>query len=213
MTYAELASKLQGWWESDETDFVAEVDFFIELAEKRIYRSIDLNSGRKETDSVALVQGTAVVDLPSDAITLYNVILVDSAGARTSLIQKDVSFIDDYTGDRTLEGEPRFYAWYDEDSILLGPAPDDATDTLTVSHTYRPTQLSASNTTSWLSLNAPDVLLYACLLEVAIHQKSEADVITGYQGQLQAATQGLLMEENYRNRSEPYRDGEIRMGK
>jgi hypothetical protein len=209
MTYAELVLKLQGWWESDETDFVAEIDFIIEIAEKQLYRAIDLNAGRKEGTAIALVAGTAVVAIPTEVVTIYNAWLVTAAGARTSLVQKDVSYIDDYTGDRTLQGNPRFYAWYDADNILLGPAPDDATDTVVLSHTYRPDQLSETETTTWLSLNAPDLLLKACLVQVAVFQKAEPETIAGYEKELGTAITGVLMEENFRNRRDAYRQGEI----
>jgi len=162
MTYAELIASLQDWVESTETALVAELDFIIELAEKRIYRSIDLNNARTEDATVTMTASVATVAVPTAVIILRSVQVV-IANTRTALLQKDLSFLDDYTGNRTTEGTPRYYAWKNEATLQLAPIPNAAAaaGTITMEYTARPTQLSSSNTTTWLSLNAPDVLLYA----------------------------------------------------
>ena len=211
MTYAELIQSLQDWVESNETSLVANLDFIIELAEKRIYRSIDLDNGRKSS-SLALVQGTGLVSLPADSVVVRAIAYqVTATGAMTYLLPKETTYIDDYTGNRTTEGTPRYYAHYDDATILVGPAPDAVVSTLEVLHTYRPTQLSGSNTTTWLSTEAPDVLLYACLLEVSTYQLQEPDIIAQYEKMYQMAFQGSLLEENFRNRGDEYRNNEVKV--
>ena len=101
MTYAELIQSLQDWVESNETSLVANLDFIIELAEKRIYRSIDLDNGRKSS-SLALVQGTGLVSLPADSVVVRAIAYqVTATGAMTYLLPKETTYIDDYTGNRT----------------------------------------------------------------------------------------------------------------
>jgi hypothetical protein len=213
MTYAELVAKLQTWWESTETAFVAEADTFIEFAEKRIYRSIDLNTARKEDATVVITESQATVTIPTEVVTFHSVATL-IGGVRTLLEQKDLSFIDDYAPDRTVEGVAKYYAWYDDVTVLLAPTPNAAVaaGTLALSYTYRPAQLASGNTTSWLSLNAPDLLFYSCMLEVLTFQKAEADTIADYTAKYQQALQEVLLEENMRNRTDSYRQGEIRMG-
>ena len=211
MTYAELIASLQTWVESSETAMVAELDFIIELAEKRIYRSIDLENGWKYS-TVAAAQGTELVTLPTDSVVVRQVeYVVTATNARTSLLQKDVSFIYDYLGDITAEGTPRYYAHYTDSQILVGPSPDATAANFAIAHTYRPTQLSGSNTTTWLSTEAPDVLLYACLKELAVFLKEEPDIIANYDKMYGEAFQGSLLEENFRNRTDAYRNGEIKV--
>jgi len=211
MIYAELIASLQSWIESSETALVAELDFIIELAEKRIYRSIDLENGWKYS-SVAASQGVELVTLPSDSVAIRGVqYLITGTNARTNLIQKDMTFIDDYTGDRTSEGTPRYYAHYDDSQILVGPSPDATAASFEIAHTYRPAQLSSGNTTTWLSLEAPDILLYACLKELAAFQQQEPDIIANYDKMYMEAFQGSLLEENFRNRTDAYRVGEIKV--
>ena len=129
-------------------------------------------------------------------------------------MQKDQSFMDDYAPDRTVEGAPKYYSWDDDVTILLAPTPTAAVaaGTLDLSYTYRPTQLSGSQTTTWLSLNAPDLLFYSTMLEVLTFEKAEADTIADYTAKYQQALQTVLLEENLRNRGDSYRSGEIKMG-
>ncbi len=208
MTYAELIQSLQDWLETSETTMVGELDFIIELSEKRIYRSIDLDNGWKYT-SAAMSTGAALFTLPTDSVVIRSVTLV-VANVRTQLLQKDASFIDDYTGNRVTTGVPRYYAPYTDTQILLGPTPN-STDSLDIAHTFRPTQLSASQTTTWLSLEAPDVLLYACLKELCTFLMKEKDMIARYDQMYQEAFQGSILEENFRKRTDAYRDREIKV--
>jgi len=213
MTYAELVQRLQDWWESSETTLVAEIDTFIEHAEKRIYRSVDLNTARSEDETIVITDSQATVTIPTDVIVLQSVQLIIS-NARTPLLQKDRSFLDLYTGDRTTTGTPKYYAWYDDTTLLLAPTPNTAAaaGTLAITYTTRPAQLSGAQTTTWLSLNAPDVLFYACMLELLTFQKAEADTIADYTAKYQQSLQGLVLEENLRNRTDEYRERDIKMG-
>lgn len=212
MTYDELISNLQDWVESTEISLVANLDDMIEFAEKRIYRSLDLNSARKET-TLSLTQGTGTITLPSDAVVVRSVSYkVTSTGSLIYLQSKDITFIDAFTGTRSVEGVPRYYAHLDDSTLLIGPTPNAIAATLEVAHTYRPTQLSSTNTTTWLSLEAPEVLLYACLKEIATYQLQEQDIIANYDKMYQEAFKGTLLEENFRNRTDEARIGEIRVG-
>ena len=122
--------------------------------------------------------------------------------------------MDDYAPDRSVEGSPKYYSWDDDVTLMLAPTPNAATaaGTLDLSYTYRPDQLSGTQTTTWLSLNAPDLLLHACMLEVLTFEKAEQDTIADYTAKYQQALQGVVLEENLRNRGDSYRSGEIKMG-
>jgi hypothetical protein len=213
MTYAELKTRLQTWWESTETNLVTEIDTFINHAELRIHRSVDLNVTRTTDATIVITQDVATVTLPTAVIVLQSVQLLVS-NARTFLLPKDKSYLDDYTGNRTTTGTPKYYAWQDETTLLIAPTPDAAAaaGTISIEYTVRPTQLSSSNTETWVSLNAPDVLFYACMLELLTFQKAEQDTITDYSGKYQQALQGFVLEENMRNRTDEYREKEIKMG-
>ena len=214
MTYAELIAKLQTWWESDETAFLAEVDTFIEHAEKRIYRSVDLNVTHvKDILPISESNRGLSITTPGTFRIFQTINFVDSSGVYTPLLQKDRSFLEDYAPDPSVESLPRYYAIYNENLIIV-PTPNAAAaaGTLHVTYVYYPSQISSGNTPTWLSTHAPDVLFYACMLEVLTFQKAEPDTIQDYTAKYQQALQGLVLEENLRNRTDEYREGEIKMG-
>lgn len=211
MTYSELKTAIQDWIESTETSLVSNIDLFIELAEKKIYRRVDLNEGHKYQTSTLTI-GDEFVSLPSDLVVIRSAQIIDVAtNDRTTLEQKDMSFMDEYVLDRDATGTPKYYAWYDAEAIMIAPSPD-AADTIEIGYTFRPTQLSASNTTTWLSIEAPDVLLAACILEGAIYNRMEQIDIQLYTQRYEETMQTLLLEENFRNRQDSERFREIKVG-
>lgn len=211
MTYSELKQAVQDWLESNETSVVSNIDLFIEFAEKRIYRTVDLNEGHKY-QTATLTVADEFVSLPSDCVVIRSVQLIDAVNNdRTTLEQKDTSFMDEYILDRDSTGTPKYYAWYDSETILLAPSPD-AADTIEIGYTYRPEGLSDSNDSTWLSLEAPDLLLSACVLEGAIYNRMEPQDIQLYTQRYQESLNALLLEENFRNRQDSERFRDIKAG-
>ena len=138
---------------------------------------------------------------------------VDLDVFRSTLMQKDVSFIDEYTANRTTTGTPLFYAYWNETKLLLGPTPDVALN-VECAYVKRPnttdgTKLDSSNTTTYLSMNAPNTLLYACLVEAYSFLKDK-DMLATYEGRYAQSLRGLGIEQQGRRRRDEYVDGEIR---
>jgi len=214
MNYTALVTAIHTYTESEEAAFVANDDLIIEMAEKKIFRSADLNVARKYATSTLNVDDP-YVSLPEDIVVIRSVQIIDTltnpgTTYRDYLLQKDPSFMDDFTGDRTDSGRPRYYAHYNDSTLMVAPAPDQQYS-IEVAYTYRPEQISATNPNTWLGDNAPDVLLYACLLESARFLKEEPDILQMYEAQYREAFQGMLMEENLRNRTDSYREREIKL--
>jgi len=209
MTYAELVQAIKDYTENTESTFVSQIDTFIDFAELRILRETDLNVARKYA-TATLAANDTYLSLPSDIVVIRAVQTIVS-DARTYLQQKDTSFINEFISDRTTTGTPRYYAHYDHDTASIVPAPAVDT-TIELSYTYRPTGLSASNTTTWIGDNAPQGLLYACLIEASIFMKAAPEDIAGYEKRYGQALQAVLVEEDRRNRSDEYRDRSIKIG-
>ena len=93
-----------------------------------------------------------------------------------------------------------------ETNLLIGPAAD-AIYTLEIGYYYRPTGLTSSNATTWLGTNAPDVILYACLLESMAFMKQEAQGMQAWQGMYDRALMTLKDEEVKRRHIDEYRAG------
>jgi len=97
--------------------------------------------------------------------------VLSSASARTALEYRDVSFINEYWPTRTSTSTPKYYADWDDDYLIVAPTPSAA---LTIEMNYRKRfdAISSSSTTSWLTANAYDALLYGSLIEAAIYDKN-----------------------------------------
>ncbi len=206
-TYATLTQAIQDWTENDATEFTDKIDEIIGLAELRIEKEVpSLPAFRKASAStISLTSGATTVTAPSDIVAPRWLRIQNGA----YLLQKNEDFIRTFqpaTG--TNDGSPRFYAWSEDGStnLLIGPAAD-ANYTLEIGYTYRPTGLSSGNTTSWLGTNAPDVLLYACLIESLAFMKHEAQGQENWQKLYDRALMTLKDEEVKRRHTDEYRAG------
>ena len=165
--YSDLNDNVRNYTETD-TNVLSDaiIKPFIESIEDQLMRTVDLNYYRKY-DSATLTVGNPFMPLPSDwQATRYLQIYDASASApeRTYLLQKDISFMNEYWPDRTANATPKYYAMWDQDTHYIAPTPNAAL-TVEIAYPYKPDGLSSTQTSTWLSQNAPNVLLYGCILQ------------------------------------------------
>ena len=196
------------------------VNDFIEHAELKIFRDIDLDVFR-QYKTASLTSGDAFVAMPGATPTTFSFIrsvnifsasgslggLTD--GERQYLEKKDTSFISEYSPSRTTTGIPKYYANWDNDTIILAPTPN-AAYTIELAYNALPTGLSSSNTTSWVSNNTPQLLLYACLVEAFMFLKAP-DMLNIYALKYKEEVQTLGQEQMGRRRRDEYMDGVVRV--
>ena len=156
-TYAELQTAGANWLDRDDlTDRIPE---FIALAEARFNRVLRLRSMEtKQTASTAAGQRNYA--LPADYIQMRNFQLNTSPLTVLSYVTPEI--YDRLWGGST-SGIPRFYTIL-SDEVSLGPIPGSVT-TMEMLFYKRFTNLSTSNVRNWLLTYAPDVYLYASMLE------------------------------------------------
>jgi hypothetical protein len=149
---------------------------FIKSIEDQIMRTVDLNYYRQYYYATLTV-GNPFLPLPSDWQATRYLQIYPTTGAtaneRTLLLQKDISFMNEYWPDRTAKSTPKYYAMWDQDTHYLAPTPDAAID-VELAYTYEPDGLSSGQTSTWLSQNAPNVLLYGCILQALGYLKGPA---------------------------------------
>ena len=75
----------------------------------------------------------------------------------------------------------------------------------------RPLGLSSANTTTYLSLNFGNGLLYACLVEAFSYLKGPMDMLQLYEQKYQTEVQKFGGEQLGRRRRDDYTDGEPRI--
>ena len=213
-TYAELTQQIIDYTETDSNVLTTTIlNDIIEHAESRIFRNVDLDIFKKYK-TANLTIGDPFVAMPGATPQLFAFVryiqIFDTDNVRITLEKKDTSFINEFVPNRTTTGTPKYYANWDNDTILLAPAPD-ATYTVELAYYAQPTGLSSSNTTTWVSNNAPLLLLYACLVEAFKFLKGPADMLNVYTQSYQTELQVLAQEQMGKKRRDDYMDGTIRV--
>ena len=220
-TYSELVTQIREYTETDSNVFTTViVNDFIEHAELRIFRDVDLDVFRKY-QTASLTSGDAFVGMPGATPSSFSFIrsvnIFSPSGSlggltdneRRYLEKKDTTFMSEYFPNRTSTGIPKYYANWDNDTIILAPTPN-AAYTIELAYNALPTGLSSSNTTTWVSTNVPQMLLYACLVEAFKFLKGPADMLQIYEQSYQRALQELVIEQQGRHRRDEYMQGALR---
>ena len=214
-TYAELVDQIRAYTETDSNVLTTTiVNDFIANSENRIFREVDLDIFRSY-QIASLTASNPFVTLPgagiSDTALIRSVqIYGQSLGnSRKKLEQKDVTFMNEYWPDRTSTASPVYYANWKQGTLYLAPTPDVAYN-IEVALNKLPTGLSSTNTTTWVSTNAPRTLLYACLCEAFKFRKGSYDLLGQYEQSYANALQDLSIEQQGRGRRDEYMDGVLR---
>jgi len=219
-TYAELTQQILDYTEvSTDVLTSTRTDDFIEHTENRILRDLDMDVFKSHQNTtlttsnpfLSLPGASGIGADPTSLATIRSVHIYPASGTatRTFLEQRDVTFMNEYWPTRTSTGTPKYWAWWDEDTIYLAPTPDAAYN-IEVGITRLPTRLSSSNTTSWLGNNAPVALLYGCLAEAFKFLKGPAEMLQMYEQSYQRAVQELMIEQQGRHRRDEYMHGALR---
>jgi len=209
MTYDELVTNIRNYTEVDSNVFSNSViNTFITMAENRILRDIDLDVFKLEV-AANMTTGNKFLSTPSDILT-HRYLMITSDGDQIFLDFRDTSFMKEYWADGTATGIPKYYSVWDQNTFYVAPTPN-ADFAVELGYIYRPVQLSASNTTTWISTNAPEALLYACLIQAYSYTKGPLEMLQYFENSYKQAIQGLGIEQQGRRRRDEYRDGMIRI--
>jgi hypothetical protein len=191
------------------TDYVTMLPTFIQNAELRIYRDLDLLSTVFRDTGGVLSANSRFFTLPTTFGTFVVVESVNfmSGGVRLNAVTPtsrdfiDAMFPAEAAPSAT--STPRFFARDADQTLIVGPAAGAgvATPNLEVVGTVRPAPLSATNPTTFISTNFPDLLLFASMVEAAGWMKnygSQADdpkLAVSWEARYQGAVGPALSEE------------------
>jgi hypothetical protein len=222
-TYSTLTTAIQNYTEVG-TDVLSSTitDQFIDNSELRIQRDVPIDADRKEMignltaskDNVYAPAGTLFVR----GIQVYTSTTV-ATGANSWLEKKDISYLREYDAAETTTGTPKYYAMSggaegtgatSSGRITIVPTPSSAF-MYKIHYNARPTGLSSANTTTYLSLNFGNGLLYACLVEAFSYLKGPMDMLQLYEQKYQTEVQKFGGEQLGRRRRDDYTDGEPRI--
>jgi len=222
-TYSSLTTAIQNYTEVGTGVLSSTItDQFIDNSELRIQREIPIDADRKEMlgnltaskDNVYAPAGTLFVR----GLQVYTSTTV-ATGANSFLEKKDISFLREYDTAETTTGTPKYYAMSggaegtgatSSGRITIVPTPCSAF-MYKIHYNARPIGLSSANTTTYLSLNFGNGLLYACLVEAFSYLKGPMDMLQLYEQKYQTEVQKFGGEQIGRRRRDDYTDGEPRI--
>jgi len=188
-TYNSLRQAIQDYTDNVEETFVNNIDSFITQTEERVLKSVPLELFRKNANT-NIVAGNKYIPKPTD--WLYSFSLSIGSGAdKEFLLNKDTNFVQEFWPDDSETGFPRYYADFDLDNFIVAPTPDAAYNA-ELHYFYRPVSLvDEPSGVTWLSENAPTVMLYGSLVEAYIFMKGEPDMISVYDQRFSQALSNL----------------------
>ena len=211
-TLTTLTASVQEWTQNDESTFVAEIPFFIQNAEERIFKVVDLEYFRKNVTGV-MTSGNKFLQKPSDWLANFSLSFVNSNSENVFLLQKDVNYLQEFHPNPSSTGTPRFYASFDVNNFIIAPTPNSNFN-VEVHYYYRPASLTTDNSGStWISTNAPDALLYATLIEAYTFMKGENDLLQLYTARFTEAISRLKIYGEAQENTDAYREGLVRIPK
>lgn len=207
MNYSTLVTLIQQYCESTESSFVANIPTFVQLAEERVYNSVQIPAIRRNQIGT-LTTGNKYLTMPSDWLATFSLAVINpSTSAQEFLLDKDVNFIRQSYPNPNDTGTPQYYAIFDKNTFILGPTPDAAYQ-VEMHYYYYPESIVTAGTT-WLGDNYETVMLYGSLREAYTYLKGEQDMMTYYEQKYQEAMQQLTRLGDGLNRRDSYRSGQV----
>lgn len=205
LTYTSLLSDVQVYAERDDSPFVVQIPRFVMLAENRI--ATEARGLGLQKYVTGTLNGSTIAKPARWRETIsFNVTI---ASERVFLQPRTYDYCRAFCPDSSVTGSPRFYADYGYEHFLVVPTPSSAYG-FELAYYERPEPLSTSNETNWTTQYAPQLLLYATLLEAQPFLK-RPERIAEFQALYDRALQGIAQESSRRiggDRAATSRSGE-----
>lgn len=172
VTYADMETRVKAWAENEGTKFDTAFDVMVENAEYRLSRELNAD-GMILHKATTFTGATEFLDKPGDAVNVRTLMFVDTndGSKRKFLDFRTLSYMQDFAPLRTATGAPEMYGNWDENTLYIAPTPDSGY-ACEMDYEARIIGLSVSNTTTWISINYPDLLFNAIMLESGAFTKS-----------------------------------------
>ena len=221
MNYSELLDNVRNYTEvTSDVLSNSVVNVFLTNTENQIDRLMDSDAQRRYATSTFEANNSFLdVSGPEGGFRFARGLqLHKSDGEIVWLEQVDATFIDEYAIERsssntTFTGEPKYWANWDSSTLVVAPTPNLAY-TVELWYNESPERLGngsgGTSTTTFVSNNAPEVLLYGVLSEAYSYLKNTQDMQL-YNQKFQNALQAFANEQMGRKRRDEYVDGVLRV--
>jgi hypothetical protein len=210
LTYSQYVTQIANLAVVDPNDtaFTTLLPQMITYAENRMYRDIDFLFTQQSVTGYTINQGSRQIIVPQGTfVTTQQINVITPAGApnpdsatRNPLLPTTKEFLDSTYGVSGYFGLPVYYAPFNDNIFYVGPFSDN-TYYVEIVGTYRPDSLSASNTTTFISLYLPDVFIMASMVFISGYQRNfgrqsdDPSMAQSYENQYQLLLKGSIVEE------------------
>ena len=200
MTFTSLKADMVAYLERGsavDTTVYDQLPNLINNAERRIAREAKI-LGFKVPVTGTMEAGQPVVDKPERWRSTVSINFGTGSGfeTRTPLFPRSYEYCRNFWPADAQTSTPRYYADYDYSHWLVVPTPDQDYPFEVIFHQL-PQLLDDGNQTNWITQYAPDVLLYASLLEATPFLKDDERIQT-WQGLYDRALAALNAEDQTR---------------
>jgi len=218
-----LKTMIKNYTEVSATVFTeAILENLILNAQQRIMYDVPIDADRKQ-QSASLVTGQQTYNAPAGClfvrgIQIYTATDGTITGSNNWLLKRDQTFLNEYIPANTSTGNPKYYAMFGgatalsdttSGKFMVAPVPD-ATYALQIHFNLMPATLEGDNT-NFISLNFPQGLLYACLVEAYGFLKGPMEMLTLYENKYKQEIEKFAAMQIGRRRRDDYTDGTIRI--
>ena len=171
MTYDSLTSTVLQYLERSDAAVVDAIPTFITMCEFEIAQNIKTLGQMEVVDSNMTINNPVIAKPARWRKTTSMTLSV--SGQKQPLLVRKLEYLNNYAQDVTATGVPLYYADYDYDHWFVAPTPNAAYAFEALCYT-RLEPLSSSHQTNWLTINAPNAMLFGTLKQTAPFLKNDA---------------------------------------
>jgi hypothetical protein len=207
ISYSDFLTQVRNYTEVDSnvlTDTI--IGQFIRNTELSVAGAVDYDDTRKYSTS-SFTTAKRYLVTPADFLIIRSLQVfnsTDQTGDRSFMEKRDTSFITEYNGSGAT-GLPKYYANWDESSIVVAPIPDQAY-AVQLNYIITPPSFTSSNTT-YLSEYQQGMLLDGVLTEAYAFLKGPMDMYNLYKSKYTEGLQNFALQQMGRRRRAEYDDG------
>jgi hypothetical protein len=196
--------------QTTDTNYLTIVPSMIDYAELRMQRDLDFLSTQIANAEYSLTTGDRTFSIPTSSFVTLQTFEVIADGGSVPLLSIGKEYIQNVYGSGSTPDVPKYFAVYGGDAattgltqqrILLGPIPDSDYE-VRLTGTVRSEPLSATNTTTFISVYLPDLFIMASMIYISAYQRNfgrqsdDPQMAQSYESQYQALKASALVEEN-----------------
>ena len=171
----------------NRTDLTADVPFFVQLAEFRIYRELRV---RQMETALNSTMSSGEIAVPSGYLEMKHAYITSTPV--TKLERKDAEWVYQNYPTRSSAGKPQYFA-REGGNFIFAPYPDSAYTVRGIFYKQLDL-LSDSNTSNWLITDAVDLIFFASLCEAKPWMQDESRIDV-WEAKYQAAKQRIQLQD------------------